>query len=215
MDSLKCFEPRNKQMFDAIFPGFHPAKAEEIFVYLIIGAPYPYDAMCRINDSGQLCVIFDLVRIASYCDNSEKVQALMKNLITHELTHVYLHHDYPAGDYTDNLKNQLKYIVFNEGFAHYLSISDNVLEYNFAEHRDKWKNADAKLKESLKSNIINRDKVLFEANTGSFWDKFGAISGMFGIFRFVNGSENPCDRLVELYSKGPHFLTDYIIDNIE
>lgn len=215
MDTLKCFKPRNNPLFEAIFPKIDTAEAEEIYVYIIIGAPNPYDAICRTDKSGKLCVIFDLVRIASYCDNVKEIQGLMENLITHELTHIYLCHDYPAGNYMSNFENHLKYIVFNEGFAHYLSISDNVLAYDFEKYRDKWKSAVVELKKSFETHTNDQPVALSNANTGPFWDKFGTISGMFGIYKYINGSANPYQKFVELYAKGPQFLTDYIIKGVE
>lgn len=213
---LENFQPRNNQLFNSIFPDAPKGKAEAVNVYLIIGAPKPYDAMCRMDADGRLCIIFDLVRINEYCSNADEIQDIMSNLITHELTHIYLHRNYRGEDYSNHFQNELRYITFDEGFAHYLSISDNSLTFDFKKYNDKWEAAILKLKKAYtyRGEIDEPEKLLYEANAGSFWDKFGAISGMYSIFMYVNESANPYDKFVELYRKGPYFLNEYLLTSL-
>lgn len=215
LNCLKYFQVRNKYLFDSVFPNNKITENDEIVIYLIVGAPSPYDAMCRKDGSGRLCIIFDLIRIKEYCNDIEQIQDIIENLITHELIHAYIRKDYPSPSLPNDFVSELKYIVFDEGFAHYLSLSNNILEFNFYKYRNKREVAFYKLKEAFRNNTGMNNEILIETNTGKFWDKFGAIAGMFGVSEYLGREDDPCSKIADLYSKGPDFLSDYIISMIE
>lgn len=214
--SLSCFQIRNKKLFDRIFPNIDTNGGGDVCVYLIVGAPAPYDAMCREDNNGRVCIIFDLIRISDYCSSFNEVKNIMSNLITHELAHLFIKKDYLSQVFSNNYKEKLKFIVFDEGFAHFLSLSENVFDFDFSKYTDKRNNAYHNLKEAYDNNDEKMQRIyLDEANTGAYyWDKFGAISGMFAISEYIGKNGNRQDKLVEIYEKGPNFLMDFILSQL-
>lgn len=73
----------------------------------------------------------------------------------------------------------MKYITFDEAFAHLLAFKDDVKKFNFSEIiNEHYYNAVVKLKDALAENDIQKQNdVLIQSNSGGYWNKFAAISG--------------------------------------
>lgn len=115
------FKPCNYNIWKKIFGIFNNID-DNFIIYPIIGAPYPYEAMIRY-DKNKTLVIFDIYLIGKNIDNPSKLNENISLLITHELTHFYIHQKY---SFPEIIKKQLKYLFFDEGFAHFLSYSNDI-----------------------------------------------------------------------------------------
>ena len=114
------FVPVNRPIWDALFPDW---EAVQPTLDLIVGYPEPYDAVAAHSPDGQAHLIFDLIRWCNYAE-LDQLDSIIRNLLTHEITHLLIGHHYPAADAalesTDYL-TRLDAYTFHEGFAHLLS----------------------------------------------------------------------------------------------
>lgn len=114
------FVPVNRPIWDALFPDW---EAVQPTLDLIVGYPEPYDAVAAHSPDGQAHLIFDLIRWCNYAE-LDQLDSIIRNLLTHEITHLLIGHRYPAADAalesTDYL-TRLDAYTFHEGFAHLLS----------------------------------------------------------------------------------------------
>lgn len=114
------FVPVNRPIWDALFPDW---EAVQPTLDLIVGYPEPYDAVAAHSPDGQAHLIFDLIRWCNYAE-LDHLDSIIRNLLTHEITHLLIGHRYPAADAalesTDYL-TRLDAYTFHEGFAHLLS----------------------------------------------------------------------------------------------
>lgn len=190
---LEEFVPLNCALYRGLFPAWQSIM-NEAKVLLAVGCPPPYDAMVREHD-GEDYVIFDLVRFNMYKEEGYDLANLARGLITHENAHVCLHgrHRPMESDYI----SKLKYITFDEGFAHLVSFTEDVMSYDFTELISKYYSKSlCRLKCALnETNAEKRSSILIEANSGSYWDKYAAVCGM--LFLAQNKK-----HLVEIYEGG-------------
>lgn len=203
------FNPYNKEIWDILFPEWK-AITSNMTIYLVVGCPNPYDAMDRVCPEGEEVIIFDINRMLNYVDKLEDLIAIIKNLLTHEYAHTCVHNDYQIIDASASFHDKLQYICFDEGFAHFLSFNESIRSINWLDNNmlEKKNNAFEQLKSALCSNE-NYEELLEEANAGTFWSKYGAISGLFGIADKFTESNNSNDSLLEIYKRGPEeFLLD-------
>lgn len=108
-NELKNFQPYNRDIWDAIFNEWNKV-ISELTVYLVVGSPDPYDAMVRTSTCGKEAIIYDINRMLDYVDSVEKLIPIIKNLLTHEYSHAYLHCDYPALDGESSFISKLQYM---------------------------------------------------------------------------------------------------------
>lgn len=175
-DKLSDFSPLNKNIYSALYPEWNTI-IKNMNVLLVVGCPSPYDAMVREYDGNQY-IIFDLIRFSDYKDSGYDFELLIKQLITHETSHLCLRKKYPIS-VTNSYLDQLKYITFDEAFAHLLAFKDNVEEFDFSSIiNDHYNKAFIKLKEAMAEKDIQKQKdLLIQSNSGPYWNKFAAISG--------------------------------------
>lgn len=199
---LMNFTPMNINICEKLFPNWRDV-LENANIILAVGCPNPYDAMVREYE-GEEYIIFDLVRLQNYSNNDYDVMDIVRKMVTHESVHSFLHSRYPLPK-TNDYFELLKFITFDEGFAHLISYCDNVLEYDFIEIIEKYYlQSLAKLKQAFsESDLVKQKELLLDSNCGSFWDKFAAISGM--LFLVKNKV-----KIVELYENG----IDYFMDSL-
>ena len=193
-NNLSDFKPLNENIFTAIYPEW-PQIINDMNVLLVVGCPDPYDAMVKEYD-GKQYVIFDLICLNNYVKLGYNIDAMINQLLTHEISHLCLHQKYPVPNSTDYFVN-LKYIVFDEAFAHILSFNENIGKYDFTkiieEHYSK---SLIKLRSALnESDYEKQNELLIQANSGLYWDKFGSISGKLFLARNI-------EDIVNIYSKG-------------
>ena len=200
-ENLLNFSPYNKDFFDDIFTNWREIYQEEMKFMLTVGCPYPFEAMVREKE-GDLIIIFDLNRIFS--DDLGQTKETVNRLITHEMFHIlYEKTSYkPIVDYRDEMLN----LVFNEGFAHYLSLNDKIMD-DYASIRDKhYKKNMERLSIALEEkDKENQFSLLMEANANSFYDKFAPMVGLFILM------DNE-DRLREIFESGYENILSYALD---
>lgn len=195
--SLENFIPYNAEMFSTLFSEWKK-QINDVNIILAVGCPSPYDAMVREYD-GREYIIFDLVRFLEYEKEGEDILSVIRGMITHEITHICVHADYPILNKT--YIDKLSYITFDEGFAHLLAFKDNIYSYDFSQmialH---YLESINKLKEALlEKDIIKQKEYLEYANCGGYWSKFAAISGKLYL---ASNLEN----LYEIYKAGPSVM---------
>lgn len=201
-DNLINFRPLNQEFFDEIFPDWRNTFENDLNIRLIVGCPYPFDAMTRIKD-GEQVIIFDLNRINT--SDPDNLIMSIRRLVTHELFHaLYAKDSRDAQDMEDKAnidanaayQDELLQLVFDEGFAHYLSV-DDILKANYQNFREEhYQRNLSKLNTALEEKDPEKQKqFMTEASAGNFFDKFAAITGMFILI------DNEA-KLVEIYKNG-------------
>lgn len=191
---LSDFIPLNEDIYSALYPHWKSI-IEDMNVLLLVGCPDPYDAMVR-EYGGKEYVIFDLIRFCDYSEQGFNIDMLVRQLITHETAHLCLHMKYPIPT-SDDFLEQLKYITFDEGFAHLLSFKDNLREFDFSTMiKEHYNQSFIKLQEAMKEKDWQKQRILLnESNSGSYWDKFASISGK--LFLVSN-----LEKIEEIYNDG-------------
>ncbi|WP_346916995.1 hypothetical protein [Clostridium sp.] len=199
--ALSQFIPLNKNIYSSLYPEWKSI-INDINVLLIVGCPNPYDAMVRKYD-GKEYIIFDLIRFCDYKIQGYDVELLIRQLITHETSHVCLHKQYPTPISNDFIE-QLKYITFDESFAHLLAFKDNIQKFDFSTFNKYYNNSLIKLKEAMKETDFKRQKTLLEqADSGSYWNKFASISGKLFLASHL-------DEVEKIYNSGIESFISYM-----
>ncbi len=209
---LEDFKPLNLPLWEQFF-GKYNALSEDATIYIIVGSPNPYDAMVRQDKEGNKSIIFDLERIRSYSENDDKILEIIMNLITHEMAHIYINKKYQSPGIEDSIYENLRYIVFDEGIAHFLSFDKDVLSIDWytKEMIERKERAYSTLLNEIKNNSEDRKgEILARANSGKYWDKFGAISGLFAIIDYYNSHNKDLMRFKEIFEEGPDILLETI-----
>ncbi|WP_160678236.1 hypothetical protein [Clostridium sp. C8-1-8] len=213
LEKIKNFKPLNhllwKEFFqDACIP-------QSTHIYLIVGSPYPFDAMVRKSPLGGNVIILDLNRISGYTDDINKLSEIVISFLTHEISHIITNEIYPVPCKDASTIDILKHVIFDEGIAHFLAFKEGVLTLNWYSsdmilHR---KNSYATLISELNTNNdAYKESIIERAKSGLFWDKFGAISGLFAIIDYYNDTNKDITSFRSLFEKGPDFLFDFIIN---
>lgn len=199
---LNGFVPYNFELFSALFPKWSEL-LQDVNIILSVGCPAPYDAMIREYD-GKEYMIFDLIRLLDYQRAGEGAAALVRQMITHEASHVCLHADYPPRP--ASYREKLGYIAFDEGFAHALAFSDGIDACDFGPMiQSHYRHSVEQLRAAVLETDPRRQEQLLEAsNCGPYWDKFAAISGKLYILSHLN-------RIYEIYQSGPSELLPNIL----
>jgi hypothetical protein len=214
VDELKNFQPLNKCLWQQFYGDIQVP--DTICVYLIVGSPNPYDAMVREDSKGNNCVIFDLVRISSYSEDVSKISDIVSSFVTHEISHILTNNVYPCSAIENSLFDNLKHIVFDEGIAHFLSFKNDILSIDWYsdEMNMRRKNSYKMLINVLKNNSnVDKKQILQRSNSGLYWEKFGAISGVFAIIDYYNSNGKDIKVFKYIFEKGPDLLIDFIFNN--
>lgn len=192
--NLINFTPYNVDLFSKLFPTWKTL-INDANIILAIGCPSPYDAMVREHE-GREYVIFDLIRFMSYEKAGYDIVSLITGMITHEISHICIHADYPVND--NSYEDKLTYIAFDEGFAHLLAFTDKISSYNFSDMIETYyQNSVSKLQMALsETNTLKQKEYLDESNCGAYWDKFAAISGKLYLASNIGD-------LYDIYKDGP------------
>lgn len=195
---INDFQPINKAAWDALFPSW---ETESVHIDLIVGFPAPYDATTEYAPDGRLHIIFDLVQWINYAE-LENLDAIVRNLLTHEITHQLISKHcngideaMESGDYLLRLDAN----TFNEGFAHLISFDGKELGcVNW--HSEKLEAVYEAAKATMKAALAETDKAkqeeyLYSAVCGAYYKKFACMCGMLYLARRwekdgVSGLEN-------------------------
>lgn len=201
---LLDFKPLNDSIFEELFPTWRKL-LKEINIILSVGCPNPYDAFTRTYE-GQEYLIFDLIRFNEYKKMGYDIELVIRQIITHEFVHICINNRYPKATNL-NYREELEYILFDEGFAHLLSFKEDILDYDFDELiKTKLPNSISIFKQALVETDLEKQKILLEeADSGSYWDKFAAISGKLYLAKNIN-------QLNKLYCLGPKQFMQLIVE---
>lgn len=185
---LEHFKPLNLSYWESLYGSFKGID-NALNIYLLVGAPKPYDAMVREDEAGELCILFDLERIASYAETTEDLIFTIKSLITHEYAHILNRQHIAFKGKEETFESRLAALALDEGIAHFLSIRENVegIDWHSEALTGRKQNAYARYRDALKlapPHIM--EQRLLEANAASnYWDKYGSVSGLFFIIDFL------------------------------
>lgn len=159
---------------------FYPLLNEKKFKIQVIathGIEEPYDAWST-KYKGKVSFFFNL----SLWPINDLKRAGMP-VIKHEITHVLLSDLLKRPDKKNSLET-IEHILINEGIAHYIGYTRDRSRM-LIDYADKWETAESKLSDALKKlsdkNLSDKEKekLIYQSNTGSYWDKYAAIAGMF------------------------------------
>lgn len=209
--ALDEFKPLNSLLWESIF-GEYKGMPEDIDIYLVVGCPNPYDAMVREDSNGKMCMIFDLARLNGYMKDSSKILDIIVGMITHELAHIFIHKDQKVILHSSSAYEKVKYIMFDEGFAHFLSYDKDILsiDWNDENLASKKKKAYTTLDYEIRNcTKENEEDLLQRSNSGKYWEKFGAISGFFTIIDYYSRHNKDFRSISELYEKGYNFMWEF------
>ena len=203
-DTLKIlndFHPYNLELFQRLFPKWREL-CKTVNVIISVGCPAPYDAMVREHE-GKEFIIIDLIRILDY---RMGIRTLVTPFFTHELSHICIHTDYSDIPAKTFYRDELKSIVFDEGFAHLLSYRDNIENVDFSSLvQEYYQQSFCKLKSALCEIDTEKQKIcLTESNSGEYWKKYGAICGKLYLARNI-------DDIETIYKAGPEKMFNNIV----
>ena len=187
---LNKFTPRNKYLFDTLFPNWKSIESETK-VILVIGCPKMYDMMVRNNT-----MIIDVQNIDKYLINDYSLDDLLQLLLSHESVHMCINEGYSSKKNMTYLE-QLYYILFQEGFAHAIPYIHTFHESDQEKLDDYFNKNYEKLKIAIKESDSKKQKqYLIDADTGEYWEKYGAISSKLYILFNL-------DKIDQIYKQGP------------
>jgi len=192
------FNRNGDKYMNEIFMPLLSDSSFQIDVVATQGVPEPYDAWST-DYQGKKSFFFNM-DLWSVTDLKHSGLAVIKHEVTHVLLSKLLDEPNP-NDYVEVLEE----IVLNEGIAHFIGHPNRENLLN-AEYKMKWQNSEKQLEEAFKKLSSShtakseKDDLIHKSNTGKFWNKYGAISGMF--------------RVAHIYeSSGPQGIIDCIRNN--
>lgn len=209
--TLASFRPLNEEYFSLLFPNWRTYE-KAVNVIFVVGCPSPFDAMVREYE-GVEYIIFDLIRFLDMKNMGYHPVDFAKSMMTHELIHICLHGNLPFILPSENFleketlspyQYELAYLVFDEGFAHLLSLTEGIEHYDFNKLLEAHSlKSLSRLKEAYKETNTERQRnFLEEANSGAY--KFGAIAGLLHLGKNFNS-------LLDIYKKGPEKMLEEIL----
>lgn len=183
LPAAEAFQPLNREIWEALFPGW-PGALEEACVDLVIGFPRPYDAMALRDRAGGYHIIFDLLCWTAYLGKAD-LRNIARNLLTHELCHMLIGQtvagidgDLDSGAYPD----MLDALTFHEGFAHLVSYGGKELgetDWDAPELYRVQKASRRDLQKALAAgDAAEQEAYLSRANCGKYYEKFACMAGM-------------------------------------
>ena len=172
-EQITSYVPRNYSIVSSLFPNFDSI-AREYTVMLVVGFPYPYDAMV-LENAGKEFMVFDLVQFGS---ESLQEDYSCHRVLTHELIHMCLNRMFPVPT-APSYKEELDYTTFNEGFAHALPYPDDWDCFELSSFMiEKYNESRLKLSRALRETDATRQKECrLSADKGDYWDKYASIGG--------------------------------------
>ena len=174
---IDIFNTEGDKLITEIFYPLHQNRQFQVQVVATSGIPAPYDAWTAIHQ-GRPSIFFnlDLWTIDQLCKSGIGV-------IKHEVAHILME-PLLRPPIQQNYIERLDYIVINEGIAHFIGSSKDS-ETLLNEKFEQWEESEKTLADALKelkdlgTPSETKELLLKQADTGPFWKKYGAISGMF------------------------------------
>lgn len=176
----KVVENFNSSGDELLINVFSNLYEEQEFSFNLIytsGIAAPYDAW-TVSIDNQPILFFNLSEWTV-----EELFSQGQAVIIHEVTHALLAPFLKNFEIKNHL-DQLDRTIFDEGLAHFLGFPGD--RFSLLErYQEKWTHSEIALQnaiESLRSIDVSKDEkdeLLKKSNTGPYWDKYGAICGMF------------------------------------
>ena len=176
-DLIDDFNHHGDPLIDTVFYPLLGDKRFDIAVVITHGIPEPYDAWSA-DYLGEKSFFFNL-GLWSAEDLKHSGMAVIKHEIAHILLSELLHE--PDRSKPIDIIDE---IVIDEGLAHFIGYPGDRSTL-VSEKGDKWKAAEERLKEAKvrladrTTNEAEIEELLYQANTGRYWDKYASIAGMF------------------------------------
>lgn len=190
------FNTQGDALLTEIFSAVHGARTFEFDVIATSGIPAPYDAW-TVTQGEKPVMLFNLSEWSK-----EEISRYGLPILLHEVSHALLAEPLKAHEELESYSEALEKIVIDEGIAHFIGFPGDRADI-LEKHSDKWPTSEALLKKAeqkLAASYVDEDEkedLLFKSNTGTYWEKFGAISGLF--------------RAAQIYkSKGPVAIVEAI-----
>ena len=202
-DMLAHFKPDNEKFYRQLFPDFEKELAD-CEVMLTVGVPAPYDAMVIERNDSKI-IVFDMGRFLSYKDP----QGFAQQMMTQETAHAMLHKKWQLKD-TASYQEQLRFLCFDEGFAHLLACGKEIASFDASMWiQEHYEPALTQLHQALPcEDESQQEEWLYRAQTGRYWDKFAAIAGKLYLISHL-------DELEKIYLEGPQKFMSPIFDPLE
>lgn len=172
------FNTSGDALLTEIFSALHASKAFEFEVVATAGIPAPYDAW-TVTHGEKPVMLFNLSEWTK-----EEISRYGLPILLHEVSHGLLAEPLKTHEELESYPLALEKIVIDEGIAHFIGFP-GVRADILGKHLDKWAPSEAllqKAEQRLAASYVDeeeKEELLFKANTGVYWEKFGAISGMF------------------------------------
>lgn len=176
------FNSSGDTLLTDVFSALHTAQIFEFDVIATSGIPAPYDAW-TVSHDGKPVMLFNLSEWTS-----DEISRYGLPILLHEVSHGLLAGPLKTHEDIETYPEALEKIVIDEGIAHFIGFPDN-REDILEKHFDKWSSSEALLKKAeqkLAASYVDEEEkedLLLKSNTGPYWEKFGAISGMFRVAR--------------------------------
>lgn len=177
------FNINGDSLLTEIFQKFYIDTKLTFNVISTSGIPSPYDAW-TIQKDGSLVILFNLSEWTI-----DEINQFGLSVIIHEVTHALFQPLLQKHIGIHNLK-PIDRIILDEGLAHFIGFPGD--RSTLPNLQEKWESAEKTLAESLvkldSDDISDNEKenIILKSNTGPFWSKYGAISGMFRIARIYS-----------------------------
>lgn len=181
------FNTNGDALLTEIFSALHGSKNFEFDVIATSGIPAPYDAW-TVSHDGKPVMLFNLSEW-----NPEEISRYGLPILLHEVSHGLLAEPLKTHEEMETYSEALEKIMIDEGIAHFIGFPGNRADI-LEKHFDKWSPSEALLQKAekrLAASYVDEDEkedLLFKSNTGAYWEKFGAISGMFRVAQIYKSS---------------------------
>ena len=169
----------------------------------------------QLDDTGEPVILINARLVAGlYSDDAAKQKATASQVLRHELFHIHYawfraqDSRWRAIASTMNADQQLLLLVQDEGIAHFLASREEWRSQGFPKARGE--KALAELAKAIAEIHAGKPTkaILQNANEGSYWDKFGAISG--ALFAYgVEKHEGAAGLKTSLREGPPSLLLQY------
>lgn len=180
-NQIESFYPNNLELWQDLFPKWKEI-ASKVTVHLVVGLPKNYDALALQDENGGSIIVYDVGNWLIYKDLD--LRKVIGNLLTHELAHLCIYQNHPKllEISTMNYREKLNAISFDEGWAHLLSFENREIssvDWNDVKFRSCLEDSIETMIEALGENRPRKqEEFIFAANTGEYYQKFGAMMGM-------------------------------------
>lgn len=176
-EAVNQFNTTGDAVFHEVFSAFWNDRTFNFNLIYTFGVQAPYDAW-TVSFDGKPLIYFNLSEWTV-----EEISKQGLAVVIHEATHALVAPFLIGFESADPIR-VIDKIIFDEGLAHFLGFPGDrstLLEM----YPDKWIQSEAELTKAMdslrssKTTESEKKDLLIKANTGPFWKKYGAISGMF------------------------------------